>query len=274
MGTRTSSGLLQDLATNPAEIKRRTRRLAREYHPGRQQGKRQARRSASRRSPRPTTSSVAPRSARSTTRPAAFGNGGFRPGPGGAAAAAPSTSIWATSRRRPGRGQAGAGLRRAGSATSSGPVQPHRRRRPRHRHADPAAAWPGHRVRGHPELHGGHRGRDGPVAHVLAGTPARPVRAPATRTATPRVCPTCVGTGQVARGSGGGFSLTDPCPDCKGRGLIAEDPCDICKGSGRAKSSRTMQVRIPAGVSDGQRIRLRGRAHAVSGAVRRATCTW
>src|SRR5919112_5021504 len=47
---------------------------------------------------------------------------------------------------------------------------------------------------------------------------------------TPRVCPTCVGTGQVARGSGGGFSLTDPCPDCKGRGLIAEDACEICKG--------------------------------------------
>jgi molecular chaperone DnaJ len=76
---------------------------------------------------------------------------------------------------------------------------------------------------------------------------------------TPRVCPTCVGTGQVARGSGGGFSLTDPCPDCKGRGLIAEDACEVCKGSGRAKSSRTMQVRIPAGVADGQRIRLRGK---------------
>ncbi|WP_030977680.1 molecular chaperone DnaJ [Streptomyces sp. NRRL S-1824] len=76
---------------------------------------------------------------------------------------------------------------------------------------------------------------------------------------TPRVCPTCVGTGQVSRGSGGGFSLTDPCVDCKGRGLIAQDPCDVCKGSGRARSSRTMQVRIPAGVSDGQRIRLRGK---------------
>ncbi|WP_199551718.1 molecular chaperone DnaJ [Streptomyces sp. N35] len=76
---------------------------------------------------------------------------------------------------------------------------------------------------------------------------------------TPRVCPTCVGTGQVSRGGGGGFSLTDPCVDCKGRGLIAQDPCEICKGSGRAKSSRTMQVRIPAGVSDGQRIRLRGK---------------
>ncbi|MCB5163484.1 molecular chaperone DnaJ [Streptomyces bambusae] len=76
---------------------------------------------------------------------------------------------------------------------------------------------------------------------------------------TPRVCPTCVGTGQVSRGGGGGFSLTDPCVDCKGRGLIAETPCEVCKGSGRARSSRTMQVRIPAGVSDGQRIRLRGK---------------
>ncbi|APE22523.1 MULTISPECIES: molecular chaperone DnaJ [Streptomyces] len=76
---------------------------------------------------------------------------------------------------------------------------------------------------------------------------------------TPRVCPTCVGTGQVSRGSGGGFSLTDPCVDCKGRGLIAENPCEVCKGSGRAKSSRTMQVRIPAGVSDAQKIRLRGK---------------
>ncbi|WP_330297665.1 molecular chaperone DnaJ [Streptomyces sp. NBC_00503] len=76
---------------------------------------------------------------------------------------------------------------------------------------------------------------------------------------TPRVCPTCVGTGQVSRGSGGGFSLTDPCADCKGRGLIAETPCDVCKGSGRARSSKTMQVRIPAGVSDSQRIRLRGK---------------
>ncbi|OEV11115.1 molecular chaperone DnaJ [Streptomyces nanshensis] len=76
---------------------------------------------------------------------------------------------------------------------------------------------------------------------------------------SPRVCPTCVGTGQVSRGGGGGFSLTDPCVDCKGRGLIAQDPCDTCKGSGRATSSRTMQVRIPAGVSDGQRIRLRGK---------------
>jgi molecular chaperone DnaJ len=76
---------------------------------------------------------------------------------------------------------------------------------------------------------------------------------------TPRVCPTCVGTGQVSRGGGGGFSLTEPCVECRGRGLIAQDPCEVCKGSGRATSARTMQVRIPAGVADGQRIRLRGK---------------
>ncbi|MGI5401749.1 molecular chaperone DnaJ [Streptomyces sp. CA-135486] len=79
------------------------------------------------------------------------------------------------------------------------------------------------------------------------------------RNGTPRVCPTCLGTGQVSRGGSGSFSLTDPCVDCKGRGLIAQDPCEVCKGSGRARSSRTMQVRIPAGVSDSQRIRLRGK---------------
>ncbi|KRV48514.1 molecular chaperone DnaJ [Wenjunlia vitaminophila] len=76
---------------------------------------------------------------------------------------------------------------------------------------------------------------------------------------TPRVCPTCLGTGQVSRSQGGGFALSDPCRDCRGRGLIAQDPCEVCRGSGRATSARTMQVRIPAGVSDGQRIRLRGK---------------
>src|SRR5690349_15983126 len=72
---------------------------------------------------------------------------------------------------------------------------------------------------------------------------------------TPRVCPTCVGAGTVSRGQGA-FALSDPCRDCKGRGMIVDDPCTVCHGSGRASSARTMQVRIPAGVQDGQRIRL------------------
>lgn len=75
---------------------------------------------------------------------------------------------------------------------------------------------------------------------------------------TPRVCPTCVGAGTVSRGQGA-FALSEPCRDCKGRGMIVDDPCTVCHGSGRAASARTMQVRIPAGVQDSQRIRLKGK---------------
>jgi molecular chaperone DnaJ len=75
---------------------------------------------------------------------------------------------------------------------------------------------------------------------------------------TPRVCPTCVGTGQVSRNQGG-FAFSEPCRECKGRGLLVDDPCPVCSGSGRAASSHTLQARIPAGVKDGQRIRLKGK---------------
>jgi molecular chaperone DnaJ len=75
---------------------------------------------------------------------------------------------------------------------------------------------------------------------------------------TPRVCPTCSGTGVTSRGAGG-FAFSEPCRDCRGRGLLVDDPCPVCHGSGRAMSEHTMQVRIPAGVNDGQRIRLKGK---------------
>ncbi|HTC70776.1 MAG TPA: molecular chaperone DnaJ, partial [Acidothermaceae bacterium] len=75
---------------------------------------------------------------------------------------------------------------------------------------------------------------------------------------TPRVCPTCSGSGVTSRGAGG-FAFSEPCRDCRGRGLIVDDPCPVCHGSGRAMSEHTMQVRIPAGVADGQRIRLKGK---------------
>jgi molecular chaperone DnaJ len=80
------------------------------------------------------------------------------------------------------------------------------------------------------------------------------------RTGTvPRVCPTCEGTGMTTGASGGLFSMTETCPQCRGRGLVVDDPCPICHGSGRGTSSRTMQVRIPAGVRDGQKIKVRGK---------------
>jgi molecular chaperone DnaJ len=74
----------------------------------------------------------------------------------------------------------------------------------------------------------------------------------------PRVCPSCEGTGHESRNLGG-FSLSEPCHECRGRGLVVEDPCPTCHGSGRATGTRTIQARIPAGVGDGQRIRLKGK---------------
>jgi molecular chaperone DnaJ len=74
----------------------------------------------------------------------------------------------------------------------------------------------------------------------------------------PRVCPTCQGTGASSKNLGS-FAFSEPCRECKGRGLVVDDPCPACSGSGRAPSTRTVATRIPAGVSDGQRIRLRGK---------------
>jgi molecular chaperone DnaJ len=74
----------------------------------------------------------------------------------------------------------------------------------------------------------------------------------------PKVCPDCHGTGQQSRNLGG-FGLSEPCKTCRGRGLVVEDPCPSCSGSGRAMSSRTIQARIPAGVADGQKIRIPGK---------------
>ena len=75
----------------------------------------------------------------------------------------------------------------------------------------------------------------------------------------PRVCPNCQGSGVQTGSAQGVFGLTEPCPTCSGRGMIVDDPCTNCHGSGRARSQRTMQVRIPAGVTDGQRIRVKGK---------------
>ena len=74
----------------------------------------------------------------------------------------------------------------------------------------------------------------------------------------PRVCPTCEGTGQASRNLGN-FAFSEPCKTCRGRGLVVDDPCPECSGSGRAMSTRTIQARIPAGVGDGQRIKLKGK---------------
>jgi molecular chaperone DnaJ len=78
----------------------------------------------------------------------------------------------------------------------------------------------------------------------------------------PHVCGTCDGAGVVVSSVGGGFSMNETCPECHGRQLVYDESCPTCHGSGRGLSSRTVSARIPAGVRQGQRIRLKGKGAA------------
>jgi molecular chaperone DnaJ len=75
---------------------------------------------------------------------------------------------------------------------------------------------------------------------------------------SPRTCATCGGQGVVSDNQGL-FSFSQPCPACGGRGVTIDDPCPTCRGTGVERRPREVKVRIPAGVADGQRIRLKGR---------------
>ncbi len=77
----------------------------------------------------------------------------------------------------------------------------------------------------------------------------------------PSRCARCGGTGQVqqARDTAfGRFVTARPCPECHGAGQTVKEPCPACHGSGQQRKTRTLKVRIPAGVEDGQRVRLSG----------------
>ncbi|MBF6437506.1 molecular chaperone DnaJ [Nocardia cyriacigeorgica] len=78
---------------------------------------------------------------------------------------------------------------------------------------------------------------------------------------SPRVCPHCNGTGVISRNQGA-FGFSEPCDDCRGTGSIIDNPCVDCHGSGIQNRTRTITVRIPPGVADGQRIRLAGQGEA------------
>ena len=77
----------------------------------------------------------------------------------------------------------------------------------------------------------------------------------------PISCTTCGGVGQV-RMQQGFFSIQQPCPACKGAGTVISDPCTDCHGRGRTKKTKTLSVKVPAGVDDGDRIRLTGEGEA------------
>jgi molecular chaperone DnaJ len=77
----------------------------------------------------------------------------------------------------------------------------------------------------------------------------------------PQTCPTCQGHGQV-RMQQGFFSIQQTCPRCHGTGKIIAEPCSACHGQGRVKKHKTLSVKIPAGVDEGDRIRLAGEGEA------------
>jgi molecular chaperone DnaJ len=76
-----------------------------------------------------------------------------------------------------------------------------------------------------------------------------------------RTCNLCGGRGQV-RARQGFFVLEQTCPSCRGAGEVIADPCDRCQGEGRVEKQKSLQVRIPAGVDEGTRIRLSGEGEA------------
>lgn len=72
-----------------------------------------------------------------------------------------------------------------------------------------------------------------------------------------KTCSTCGGQGRV-RMSQGFFSVARPCPQCHGQGQMVTDPCKTCQGEGRVEQNRDLEVKVPAGVDNGLRLRMRG----------------
>ncbi len=79
----------------------------------------------------------------------------------------------------------------------------------------------------------------------------------------PIICKTCEGQGQV-RIQQGFFTIQQTCPECHGEGRIITDPCPDCRGQGQIQETKTLSVKIPAGIDEGNRIRLAGEGEAGS----------
>ena len=78
---------------------------------------------------------------------------------------------------------------------------------------------------------------------------------------SPKVCPECQGRGSVSRNLGG-FAMPHTCPRCHGQGTIIEEGCPACGGTGVQHKTKRYQVKIPAGVKDGSKIRIKGKGEA------------
>lgn len=79
-----------------------------------------------------------------------------------------------------------------------------------------------------------------------------------------RTCPECSGSGTVSFGQGG-FAVNRPCPACSGRGRVPETPCGVCHGSGVVRRRTKLEVRVPAGVETGSRLKVSGKGERPAG---------
>jgi molecular chaperone DnaJ len=97
------------------------------------------------------------------------------------------------------------------------------------------------------------------AVHLTSDAPCRSCNGSGAKPGTsPQRCASCGGQGVVSDNQGL-FSFSSPCPTCAGRGVTVDDPCTTCRGTGVERRPREVKVRIPPGVADLQRIRLKGR---------------
>ncbi len=80
----------------------------------------------------------------------------------------------------------------------------------------------------------------------------------ATNGSKPQTCPDCGGAGQIRHSSGGFFSIATTCPRCHGKGSVISNPCKSCRGEGSIEKKRTINIKIPAGVESGSRLKISG----------------
>ena len=239
-------GERQERSTRPSASRRTPRRRDQEgvpqarppVPPGQEPGRRGGGGRASRRSRAPTTSSPTPRSASSTTA-SARPNGRRGAGPGGwstSTASASTSATWATS-----------------SAASSAAARP--RQQPRgQRGADVEAVV-------NLSFEDSLQGRRDEDPGRGSRPPARRAAARARGRAPRRDLPGVQGPRRHGR-EPGLFALSQPCPRCRGNGTVIETPCRRCRGTGRERRTKRYTVKIPAGVKDGTRIRLKGKGEA------------
>ena len=142
----------------------------------------------------------------------------------------------------------------------------------RRRHRRPGPARGRTSRRGHARLRPRRCAATTLPLQLSGPAPARPATAAAPPGTAPRTCPTCAGSGFVSRNQGA-FGFTEPCRDCRGTGQLVDDPCPECRGTGTTTQTRTITVRVPAGVRDGAKLRIAGKGTPGRAAARPATCS-